>query len=201
MPIRLTVSDEKSKADVVPAIADLRLVGKKAVLRRLCRDDAEDVVRWRSQPQVADQLFSPPPTLDEHLRWFEATAGSKSRQEFVICARTAAGEVPVGTIGLSLIDARHRRAEYGILLGETLAVGQGLAAEASALLLTHAFETLDLHRVFLQLFHDNVRALRLYERLGFVTEGVLRDHAVRRGAYVDVVVMGLLRDEWLQHQS
>lgn len=201
MHIPLTVSDKKSKPDVISDVADLRLVGNKVVLRRLCRDDAENVVRWRSQPQVADQLFSPPPTLDEHLRWFEAAAGSKSRQEFVIGARTADGEVPVGTIGLSGIDARHRRAEYGILLGETRAVGQGLAAEASALLLTYAFETLDLHRVILQLFHDNARALRLYGRLGFVTEGVLRDHAVRRGVYVDVVVMGLLRDEWLQHQS
>ena len=182
-------------------IDDLRLIGDGVVLRRMRREDAENVVRWRSQPHVADQLFSRPPTIEEHRRWFDAVRVSSDRQEFIICTGLAATEVPIGTIGLSGIDRHHERAEYGIVIGETSALGKGVAAEASLLLLVYAFQTLGLHRVFLQVFRDNARARRLYERLGFVEEGILRQHAVRGDAHIDVVVMGLLREEWLRSRS
>ncbi len=179
-------------------IDDLRLVGEKVVLRRMRLEDAENVVRWRSQAHVADQLFSKPPTIEEHRRWFDAMRVSSDRLEFVICTAT---DVPIGTIGLSGIDGQHKRAEYGILIGEPSALGKGVAAEASSLLLAYAFQTLGFHRVFLHMFRDNVRARRLYERLGFVEEGVLRQHAVRGETYIDVVIMGLLREEWLRSRS
>lgn len=176
---------------------NLRLTGQTVTLRRMTRDDAQNVVRWRSDPEVAAQMFSEPPTLERHLQWFDRSSGSDSRSDFIICVHSTGEETPVGTIGLSAIDLRHSRAEYGILLGDARVVGRGVAAQASRLLLDYAFTTLDLRRVFLHVFSDNTRAIRLYGRIGFVSEGVLRKHAVRSAAAVDVVVMGLLREEWL----
>ena len=175
------------------------IVGGVTQLRPLRHDDAERVVRWRNEPFVAEQMFSPPPTLEDHLRWFEGLSKNKTREEFIICERDEEA-TPVGTIGLSAIDRYHKRAEYGIVIGERTALGRGLASDASRLILTYAFDNLGLNRVFLHLFHDNVRALRLYERLGFMSEGVLRKHAMRRGDFVDVIVMGLLREEWVRTQ-
>ena len=162
-------------------------------LRPLRADDADDIVRWRNDPAVAGQMFSPAPaTPDDHRRWFERMQARGDRLEFVILA----DERAVGTIGLGAIDRGHGRAQYGILIGEAEARGRGIARQASELLLDHAFDDLRLHRVHLSVYADNAPALRLYRRLGFVEEGMLRQHAVRDGAPRDVVVMGILRKEW-----
>ena len=54
----------------------------------------------------------------------------------------------------------------------------------------------NLRRLHLQAIASNVGALRSYEKAGFVVEGRLRDHAWVRGAYEDIVLMGILRSEW-----
>jgi UDP-4-amino-4,6-dideoxy-N-acetyl-beta-L-altrosamine N-acetyltransferase len=156
--------------------------------------DTDDVVRLRSEPSAHAQLFSnTPPTPNEHRRWLADVDARGDRHEFVIVALET--NRVVGTIGLSHIDRRHRRAEYGVLLGEPEARGKGYAADASRLLLRYAFEDLRLQRVFLHVFADNAPALRLYERLGFKTEGCLRQHLVKDGRPRDVLIMGLLATE------
>src|SRR5262245_38986491 len=158
------------------------------------RQDAEDVVRMRAEPEVQAQLFSErPPTLAEHLQWLADMEARGDRHEFMIVERASGRSV--GTIGLSHIDRVNRRAEYGVLIGEPDARGKGLAAEASRLLLAYAFGTLALRRVYLHVFARNSDALRLYRRVGFQTEGVLRQH-IRKGCeFLDVTVMAALADE------
>lgn len=165
--------------------------GKQVLLRPLTIEDAPQVVRWRNDPFVVEHLFGDePPTLDSHVRWFAQMQQRGDRQEFVIVER-ATGRA-VGTIGLSSIDRVHRRAEYGILIGEADARGRGYAREASELLLDYAFHDLRLHRVYLLVFADHVTARRLYERLGFQVEGTLRGHIYKRGVFRDVVEMAIL---------
>ena len=156
-------------------------------------DDAADVVRLRSDPEVQSQLFSArPPTVDEHLRWLADVEARGDRHEFLIVERASGRSV--GTIGLSHIDPAHRRAEYGVLLGDPAARCKGLASEASRLLLDYAFRTLGLVRVYLHVLADNEDALRLYERVGFAREGLLRRHVFKGGRFCDVVVMAVLRN-------
>ena len=168
--------------------------GERVLLRRMGRQDAEDVVRMRGEPEVQAQLFSErPPTMDEHLQWLAGMEARDDRHEFMIVERTSGRSV--GTIGLSHIDRTHRRAEYGILIGEPGARGKGLAAEASRLLLAYAFGALGLRRVYLHVFARNEDALRLYRRVGFQPEGVLRRHVRKGGEFLDVAVMAALADE------
>lgn len=173
------------------------LRGQVVWLRPLSRDDGPLIVRWRRQEEVARQLFGQPPTLLEHQRWFEAIQQGRGREEYVIVWNIG-GRRPVGTIGLSGIDSRHRRAEFGILLGEREARGKGVALEASELIVRRAFADLRLERLYLHVFADNLPAIRLYQALGFAEEGRLRRHARRQDAdeSQDVLVMGLLTTEW-----
>ena len=167
--------------------------GERVQLRRMGPQDAADVVRLRSDPDVQAQLFSErPPTVAEHLRWLADVDARGDRHEFMIVERTSGRSV--GTIGLSRIDPTHRRAEYGVLIGEPGARGKGLASEASRLLLDHAFRTLGLGRVYLHVFSDNEAAVRLYERVGFLREGLLHRHVYKGGRFHDVVVMAAVRD-------
>lgn len=167
--------------------------GERVQLRRMGPQDAAAVVRLRSDPDVQAQLFSErPPTVAEHLRWLADVDARGDRHEFMIVERTSGQSV--GTIGLSRIDPRHRRAEYGVLIGEPGARGKGLASEASRLLLDYAFRTLGLVRVYLHVFADNAAAVRLYERVGFLREGLLRRHVYKGGRFRDVVAMAAVRD-------
>ena len=94
---------------------------------------------------------------------------------------------------LRSIDSEHRNAELQIRIGERAAWGRGYGTDAVRLLVRHAFDDLDLHRVHLHVFATNDRAVRAYEKAGFQPEGRLRDGALIDGGYVDVLVMATLR--------
>jgi RimJ/RimL family protein N-acetyltransferase len=100
----------------------------------------------------------------------------------------------VGFVYLNNVDWFARNAEFGILIGERSRHGKGLAREALSLIADYAFESLNLHKLYLRVVAFNKRALRLYRAFGFVDEGVQRQQAYLRGRYYDVVLMGLIRD-------
>ena len=75
------------------------------------------------------------------------------------------------------------------------------ALVATFLLVRHAFETLNLNRVWLHVYEDNPRAVRVYEKVGFKKEGVLRQESFRHGRYWDTITMAVLREEWPAAQT
>jgi len=64
-------------------------------------------------------------------------------------------------------------------------------------LLRHCFDTLNLNRAYLHVYAENLRAKRSYEKAGFVEEGRLREGVYKHGKYDDVIVMSILRSEWI----
>ena len=95
-----------------------------------------------------------------------------------------------------IVDLRNRHAALGLLVGDRASWGQGYGTEATRLLVRDAFETWNLNRVWLHVYEFNERALHIYQKVGFRTEGRLRQETFRAGHYWDTLVMGLLREEW-----
>jgi RimJ/RimL family protein N-acetyltransferase len=62
--------------------------------------------------------------------------------------------------------------------------------------LDFAFNHMNLHRVYLQVYDFNVRGIRSYEKCGFKKEGALRDARFSRGKYHDTIIMGILKEEY-----
>jgi RimJ/RimL family protein N-acetyltransferase len=113
----------------------------------------------------------------------------------------------IGNVGLHGISAVHHHAEYGICLGEKSSWGQGFGTSAGRLILDYGFNQRNLARIFLRVLGFNERGIRSYDKLGFALEGRQRRHVWVDGAYHDMVLMGLLRDEfnerhasWREHQ-
>jgi len=102
----------------------------------------------------------------------------------------------IGTCQLHSINYVHRSAELQIRIGDISAQGMGYGTEATRLLLDFAFRDLNLHRVSLHVFANNERAIRMYEKIGFVGEGVMRKMAHIDGVYIDALLMGILREEY-----
>lgn len=169
-------------------------------IRPLRPSDAGALRRFVMDPDVAHLLFEevggePPSVLALALViGFQSLAG---QVEFGIVER---GGRLVGSVKLWRISEKNRSAMLTIFIGEQKVWNRGYGTDALRLILRHAFGNLGLNRVELNVFDFNVRAIRCYEKVGFVREGVRRDALLRGGHYHDIVVMGVLREEFFARE-
>jgi RimJ/RimL family protein N-acetyltransferase len=126
---------------------------------------------------------------------FEAIYTKAAEERTVEFAIEAAGSL-VGRCGLFDVDDLARHATLGITIGAPHR-GRGYGRDAVRVLLGYGFRLRNMHRIQLDTLATNEPALRAYRACGFVEEGRLREHGYANGEYVDVVLMGILRDEWL----
>jgi len=101
-----------------------------------------------------------------------------------------------GAIRVKDIDRADRKAKIGYFIGSEFA-GRGIASRAMRAVLAHCFGALQLNRIELRCAAANLRSMRMAERLGFTREGVLRQDECLNGVFVDSLVYGLLRSEFI----
>ena len=133
----------------------------------------------------------------EEERWFENMLERPADEHpMVIEVQDEGNWRAIGNCGLMLFDWRIRMAEAGIFIGEKRLWDQGYGSEAMVLLVRHGFETLNLNRISLRVYETNLRAIRSYEKVGFIHEGRLRQAEYQEGRYLDVLLMSVLRSDW-----
>lgn len=103
---------------------------------------------------------------------------------------------PIGTTNLANVDHRHRRAEFGICIGEKDCRGKGYGSEAAALTLDYGFTGLGFHNIVLYAASCNPRGLRAFARAGFREVGRRREALRLGGRAYDEVVMDCLASEF-----
>lgn len=176
-------------------ISECILEDQRVRLRPAEERDLPLFVRWLNDPEVRYWLAmseAPELTLESEQEWYEEMRSDTSR--VVWCIETAEGR-PIGNLGLHGIDESHGRATLGIFIGEKDQWAHGYGTNAIRQVLRYAFGELELRRVELHTDEDNGRGIRCYEKCGFVREGLLRAHRLRRGRPVSAVVMAILREE------
>jgi RimJ/RimL family protein N-acetyltransferase len=169
--------------------------GEKIVLRMLDMENEELLFCWINDPEIRSLSSGYwPVSVQEHRRWLEETAASSTSRVFGI--HVGKGNELVGTCGFFDIHWQNRRAEMRIRIGSKRHWRQGIGSEAVMLLLRLGFNNLNLHRVSLTVFAHNTPAIALYEKLGFVREGRIRESVFLDGGYMDEILMGMIRTEW-----
>lgn len=174
------------------------IYGERIRLRAIERADLPFFVEWLNDPEVRHGLkLYLPLSMAEEEEWFE-----KMLQRPAV-ERPLAIEVPggdtwqlIGNCGLFNVDWKNSSAELGIFIGRKDLWNQGYGSEVVHLLCRHAFDTLNLHRLYLHVYDYNLRAIRAYEKCGFVKEGRLREAHYQDGKYHDVWILSILRSEW-----
>lgn len=164
--------------------------------------DAAAFARWSRNTEYWRLLDSDPPMPRTAKQRQEEMDKHEIRDTgYFFGIRLLNAESLIGFTGLWLDSWLHREAFVGIGIGEPDYWGKGYGTEAMQLALRFAFVELCLHRVALLAFAYNTRAIRSYEKSGFVHEGVERRYMLRDGQRADVLVMGILRSEWEQRQA
>ncbi len=97
---------------------------------------------------------------------------------------------------LNDLDAVNRSCGFRILLARQARYGHGFGTEATRLILDHAFCTVGLHRIELEVYCFNPRARHVYEQVGFVHEGTKRQALRWEGRWIDAEPMAMLASEW-----
>jgi RimJ/RimL family protein N-acetyltransferase len=174
------------------------IMGEQIRLRAMRRDNLPLFVEWLNDPEVTRGLVPYLPfSLEDEEEWFDGMRKKPQEERpLTIEIKTPAGWEPIGNYGLFSIDWRIRSAELGIVIGAKESWDKGYGTEALGLILQFGFQTLNLNRIALRVYENNPRAIRAYEKAGFVHEGKLRQGHYHDGEYVDVFLMSILRSEW-----
>jgi diamine N-acetyltransferase len=169
--------------------------GERVALGPLRRDLVPTYHRWYNDVALTRTFALPQPrTMEQDEAFFAELSTKEGTVFFTIYERSSWN--PVGTAYLADIDYRHRRAEYGVIIGEVDRRGIGLGTEATQLTLDYGFTVLGLHSVMLVVYEFNLAARRTYEKAGFSESGRRRQCHWMGGRFWDEIYMDCLAAEF-----
>lgn len=169
----------------------------KYYLRPLETSDCEAFYKWSLDREVTLYSLSSyayPQSKSDIEKWLNTINSSSKTVSFGICSKS--NDQLIGYAGVSGISTLNRSGEYFILIGEKEYWGQGVGTEVTRVVTDYAIQTLGLHRVQLTASSRNVGAIKVYEKAGYVHEGIMRQSGFRNGEFVDKVLMSVLSSEW-----
>ena len=169
--------------------------GQKVMLRVTKREDMQRQWEFENDPELSflDGGKPRPTTMEAVLDHYDTFHAHGTHNDVAFAIEVDG--LYIGHCGLHSIDSPAHTCELGIEIGDRAYWGQGYGRDAIHLLLSYAFQHLNMNRVWLDTHSENERAIRCYKACGFVEEGRLRQHIWVSGHYVDRVIMGVLRDE------
>ena len=179
------------------------LTGQKVRLRAYRKEDIPQALEFMNDPEVKANLVIGVPLpfkLEEEEKWYESVSSAKA-DNYSFAIETMEDPRYIGGCGLNRVDWKNRVAMVGIFIGQELFRSQGYGTDAMRVLLKFIFDEMNMNKVKLEVFAFNARAIKSYEKCGFVKEGALRQEIFRNGQYHDVVTMGILREEWKTKQN
>jgi len=127
--------------------------------------------------------------MEEEKAWFQK---KKDEVHFLI---EIDDDVPAGQVSLIHLFHKEKMAELTIFLDDTY-WQKGYGTAATKLMLHYAFAELNFHKVYLHVYEGNDRAKAMYESLGFIQEGILRDFVFKGGKFLSAYYLGILKDEF-----
>jgi len=153
-------------------------------LRILQEKDAPYMLEWMSDPELIKffRFDAEKANSDNILAFINRSINDNQNKHFAVVDEN---DEYLGTISLKNIDYENKNAEYAISLRKK-AIGKGFATSATKALLKIAFEELHLHKVYLNVLSENIRAIKFYEKFGFEYDGEFKEHLILNGNYKNI---------------
>ncbi|MDD3415404.1 MAG: GNAT family protein [Lachnospiraceae bacterium] len=164
-------------------------------LKLLKREDAIPMLEWMHDTSVVSVLPThfEEMTIEDCYAFIEAAKSNQDKNlHLAICNDE---DEYLGTVSLKNINPKDSNAEFAITISKK-AMGQGVSGFATREILRIAFEQLNLKRVYLCVFSDNLRAKKFYKKIGFLYEGTFRKHMLSKdGKLHDLEWYAVLKEE------
>lgn len=157
--------------------------------------DAERLAEWSQDDEYMRMLDDDPvrPLTDDFFRGF---GDPKDSTSYYFHLRTLEEDKFIGFVVLHTIKWASRTSRLAIGIGHPGYRGKGYGADALRLIIRYAFAELNLNRIELTVMDYNTAAIKAYDRVGFVREGVMRQAVRREGRYADMLLYGLISQDW-----
>lgn len=167
-------------------------------LRELQRSDLLLINKWRNNPDLIRLLGAPFRyiNLDVEQNWYDNYMANRGSAVRCAIIDEQDAETILGLVSLTNIDYMNQSANLHIMIGDECNQGKGIGTFAVSQMLCHAFQNMNLHRISLSVLNDNLRAIRLYEKVGFCKEGIRRESLYKNGEFVDLMEYAILKSEF-----
>ena len=174
---------------------------QRLVLRKSTFEDCNQFAVWEQMDSVTEFFtISKGRDYEEIVTEFIHRESEDDKLQLTVCLKD--DERPIGRIYISNIDNHYDSLDITrIYIADKENRGQGLGEEALRLVLKVAFEVMGMERVTLDHFTDNIIASKLYLKLGFKYEGIMRHGGKKNGKYIDLHLMSMLRNEYFENRN
>ena len=166
-------------------------------LRMLKEKDAEGMLEWMHDPEIQKsfRFCAENKKKEDVLRFIREAKVEPVDGKSIHLAIVDENDEYLGTISLKNVDLTSANAEFAISLRQN-AQGKGIAIQSTQELLELAFNKFGLERVYLNVLSENEKAIRLYEKCGFIYEGEFRKHLFLRGEYKSLKWYSILKEDF-----
>ncbi|MBM4402838.1 MAG: GNAT family N-acetyltransferase [Candidatus Cloacimonetes bacterium] len=171
-----------------------KLIGEKCYLSPISMDDVEKYTEWVNDLEVGQFVLFAAAVIDMDKERKMLEKLMQNSVTFAIIEKDT--NKVIGNCGLHDVNEVHRRATFGIFIGEKNFWNQGIGSEATALILDYGFNILNLNNITLEVVEYNHRGIRCYEKIGFKYVGRRRKYMFMAGSYYDTLVYDILAEEF-----
>ncbi len=175
----------------------LELKGNVVYLKKLDPEYAEEYWKDLSNCSIESMIFTGSQQIfskSDIDTYLDSISSDKSRIDFLIFSKES--NKAVGEVVINDIYRNSRSGSMRVSINRKEDFNKGYGSEAIILALNYVFGMLNLHRVELEAFLFNERAIHVYEQIGFKREGIKRDGWFYNHKYYDMVTMSILEDEF-----
>jgi len=173
----------------------LPIVTERLILRRLSRDDVQDLLEFVSHPSVTSAVPEMEPTESGIHQYIERQLSYQPFEQDKLFDLAIERKKDGKVVGLMTLIWKEHVGAIGWALGLGFR-GQGYAAEAARAMLDYAFASLGLHRIEAETGSLNEPSWRVMEHLGMRREAHLREATIENGQWLDSYLYAILADEW-----
>jgi diamine N-acetyltransferase len=170
-------------------------------LRALTLEDAKITWEWRNKEEISNLYSGHPFPVNYELEkaWYEKVMRS-NLPTTVFAVEIIENNLSelIGLTTLTNINLINRTSDFSILIGDDKHRGKGYSKEATIKTLLFGFNELGLNRIALRVREGNDIALNLYKKIGFETEGILKQNVFRNNNYHNEIAMAILKKDFVK---
>lgn len=174
--------------------------GKKIRLRPITKFDLEKSIVWRNDPYTRENSlgYRFPVTEQMESTWYDSALKDQNGKRVIYAIESINDGIFIGIIQINRINWVNRVAYFGITIGDEDFRGKKIAEDSMNVFFNYVFNLLNIRKICLEVPSYNENAIKLYQRFGFIEEGLLKEHIYLAGNYFDIVLMRIFNSEFFE---